>query len=124
MSETQHPYDTHIADYQAWLDERPTLKEYNQDLHTLTYLLYLEVVELIEAVADGDLNEIADEAADVFNFVLSMAFLNDFDLIERGRAKIQRNHSKYPKHLFTGDLPITEAVQIAKNEWKATNNVA
>ena len=115
-----HEFDTHLQEYQAWLEERPTLLESNKDLNHLTYLLYLEMLELMDAVADGDMDEVAGEVADVFNFALSMAFLNGIDILEVARGKIKRNHEKYPKDLFQNGTPVQESVTKSRNEWDAS----
>lgn len=112
-------FEQHITEYQAWLDDRPTLKELNQDIKHLTYLLYLEMLELMDAVADENNEEIPKELADVFNFCLSMAFLNGYDLLGEASKKIERNKEKYPKELFQNGDPKGAYTQ-SREVWDAS----
>ncbi len=76
----------------------------NQDARNLAISISLESSELLEHFQwmSGDeavaLNkqEIVDEAADVFIYLLQFADLLDIDLEEAARGKMKKNALKYP----------------------------
>jgi NTP pyrophosphatase (non-canonical NTP hydrolase) len=96
-----------IVDIIKFRDERGWEKFHS--LNHLVSALSIEVAELAELclwkedkeikedLMNKDLYEsFSDEIADIFNYLLLIAYTADIDLIEATRKKLKKNNLKYP----------------------------
>lgn len=89
------------------------LKEFNRQMdwdqfHTpenLAKSISIEAGELLECFQwnnDYDFQDVCDELADVYSYVLMMAEAIDVDLDEIALAKLEKTKKKYPVEKFKG----------------------
>ena len=89
------------------------LKEFNRQIdwdqfHTpenLAKSISIEAGELLECFQwnnDYDFEDVCDELADVYSYVLMMAEAIDVDLDEIALAKLEKTKKKYPVEKFKG----------------------
>lgn len=89
------------------------LKEFNRQMdwdqfHTpenLAKSISIEAGELLECFQwnnDYDFEDVCDELADVYSYVLMMAEAIDVDLDEIALAKLEKTKKKYPVEKFKG----------------------
>ena len=78
----------------------------NRDARSLAISVSLEASELLEhfqwrsteevLAAAGKREEIAEEAADVFIYLLQLADVLEVDLLDVARKKLEKNESRWP----------------------------
>ena len=109
-----------ISIVDAFMLDRPTMRENNQNSRFVMELLKGEVSEAEEVLDDKD--KLAQELPDIFWFLATIAINNGIDLEAVFQAKAIRNEAKYPKELFQGEITYEEAVKRCKTEWNREND--
>lgn len=104
-------------------EDRPVMKEANQDVDFLIYLLLQEVMELQQEPSDGMSREkyLEQETADVAIFAIQILDVLTGDAQMAINEKVARNSVKYPAILFqSGDYE--EARRKSKEQWTQEDN--
>lgn len=104
-------------------EDRPVMKEANQDVDFLIHLLLQEVMELQQEPNDGMSREkyLEQETADVAIFAIQILDVLTGDAQMAINEKVARNSVKYPAILFqSGDYE--EARRKSKEQWTQEDN--
>lgn len=104
-------------------EDRPVMKEANQDVDFLIHLLLQEVMELQQEPSDGMSREkyLEQETADVAIFAIQILDVLTGDAQMAINEKVARNSVKYPAILFqSGDYE--EARRKSKEQWTQEDN--
>ncbi|HSX35420.1 MAG TPA: MazG-like family protein [Patescibacteria group bacterium] len=75
--------------------------------HTLAISIVLEATELLEHYQwsdkpEGKKEDLAAELADIFIYAIEFAQVNNIDIVEAIRQKLQKSAEKYPAENFKG----------------------
>ena len=105
-----------------FLDDRPVMRENNQDINLLLSMLVQEVAEIFEEPHGMSPEKYMEqELADVAIFAISALDLLTGDAHLAIREKQARNTLKYPAVLFqSGDYEAAKAK--SKEQWTAEDN--
>lgn len=109
----------------TWLKERPSLAHEQLENPVFSLLRAKEEIdELIEAIVGGNREDIKQELADVFNFIacaewiiLKTYLLTEQELVDEGKAKYLRNHTKYPAAGYQNGTPPKVQLKRDANNW-------
>lgn len=118
-------YQTMIDTKKNWLEDRPRLKEDNQDLLQSWMLLNTEVLEMGDEVqeymidpSEKRLDKLSQEVADVALFVMSFFELIGIDMFTAVMDKLAQNSLKHKAFYYTNGRTANEGRRDASNQWK------
>lgn len=121
----QDRYQTMMDTKRNWLEDRPRLKEDNQDLLQSWLLLYNEVLEMGDETQDyliqpndKRLDKLVQEAADVALYIMSFFEIIGVDMYTAVMDKLAQNCLKHKAFYYTNGRTANEGRRDAGIQWK------
>lgn len=111
-------YQIMMDSQKHWELDRPTMTDRNDDVLFIVSLLAAEVNELGEAVSQGDMEDIGQECADVFLFLLQIMSTCGLDLYLEVMEKRAYNMCRYTSGNFSNGLTYEQAVFASREQTK------